>query len=360
MDAVPANGTAGEDIQEIKRAADRARALTAQLLAFGRKQVTEPRLLDLNELVANMDRMLRRLIGGDIDLLTLPDTNIGVVRIDPAQFEQVLVNLVVNARDAMPSGGSVVIATARATVEDGDVELGGVPPGDWVRVTVRDTGTGIPPHVIEHVFEPFFTTKEIGKGTGLGLSTCYGIIQHAGGHIQLATSVGNGTTFSVYLPRVDGARAARAKPPSATGSLPGGTETILLVEDEPQVRKLAARVLRSAGYTVLEASDGNAALALVEGERPKPDLLVTDLVMPGMSGGDLWEKLHARDETLRVLLISGYTADEAVHRDISLERLPFLAKPFTVGALAAKVRAVLDAPRDQPSGPSGNGGPEAR
>jgi CheY-like chemotaxis protein len=270
------------------------------------------------------------------------------------------VNLVVNARDAMPGGGTVMIATARATVEDGDVEVGGVPPGDWVRVTVRDTGTGIPPHVVDHVFEPFFTTKDIGKGTGLGLSTCYGIIRHAGGHIRLATSVGHGTTFSVYLPRLEGARMPRASAQSTPDSLPRGTETILLVEDEPQVRKLAARVLRSAGYTVLEASDGSAALERMERDRPDLDLLLTDLVMPGLSGGDLWERLRTEQDGLRVLLISGYTEDEAVHRDISLERLPFLAKPFTVGALAAKVRAVLDAPRDQSFGGSGSGGPEAR
>ncbi len=330
------------DVDEIRRAAERAAALTRQLLAFSRQQVLAPRVLDLNELVTNLDKMLRRLIGEDMELVTVPAPDLGAIRADPGQLEQVLVNLVVNARDAMPEGGRLTIETANVTLDEEYARLHApAVPGRYVLLAVSDTGMGMDPETRSHIFEPFYTTKEKGKGTGLGLATVYGIVKQSGGFVWVYSEPGQGATFKIYLPRVDEPAQPLEPLATATTSL-RGTETVLLVEDEVTVRAVAREMLERQGYTVLEATGAEAAMALAEAHRGPIHLLLTDVVMPGSSGRALADRLTALRPELRVLFMSGYT-DEAVVRHGILERgVAYLQKPFAPEGLARRVREVID------------------
>jgi signal transduction histidine kinase len=333
------------DLEEVGKAAGRAAALTRQLLAFSRRQTLQPRVLNLNSVIAGMERMLRRLVGDEIDLLIELDPDVGNVRADPVQIERVIMNLVVNASDAMPGGGKLTIETA-------NVELGraylrhqvDLQPGLYVMLAVRDTGIGMDEETLSHLFEPFFTTKGIGKGTGLGLATAYGIVRQSGGNIRAASELGRGSSFRVYLPRIM-ETAELQRPGLSPTRLPQGSETVLLVEDEDMVRELARRVLLRCGYTVLEANRPSDAVRICERQGAAIDLLITDVAMPGtMSGHDLARYLVTLHSEMRVLYISGYTDDAISHQGVLNPGVAFLQKPFTPLALARKVRQVLDAP----------------
>jgi PAS domain S-box-containing protein len=330
-----------EEVDEILRASERAAALTQQLLAFGRKQVFEPVVLCVNELIANFEKMLGRLIGEDVNLVTRLDPFLGNVRADRGQLEQVIMNLAVNARDAMPKGGNLTIETANADLDESYAQHHvTAQPGRYVMVAVSDTGTGMDGETQAHIFEPFFTTKEKGKGTGLGLSTAYGIVKQSGGSIWVYSEPGKGTTFKVYLPWVE--EAGPAAPPRLSDSLPTlGTETILIVEDEPAIRALSRQVLERSGYHVLEAGDGKSALELLR-THPEPiHLLLTDLVMPAMGGTELASRLQDKYPTIRVLFMSGYTDDGVVRNGMLGPGRAFLQKPFTPAMLVRKIRDVL-------------------
>jgi two-component system cell cycle sensor histidine kinase/response regulator CckA len=337
----------GEDplrrnVQEIQKAAERASALTKQLLAFSRRQVLQPRVLDIHQTIREVESMLQRLIGEDIALVTVLRDEVGRVKADPGQFQQVLMNLAVNARDAMPDGGTLTVETANVDLsEDYERKHIGVVAGPYVQLAVSDTGVGMTPDVQAHIFEPFFTTKGPEKGTGLGLATVYGIIKQSGGNIWVYSEPGRGTTFKVYLPRVDegGATGVLMDPPP---DLRRGHESVLLVEDDDKVREVVSLALRDAGYTVLEARGGAAALALA-GSRTEPiHLVITDIVMPGMSGRELVERWRTRHPETRALFMSGYT-DATAHQQGGLPAgAAFIQKPFAPSALARKVRAVLD------------------
>ncbi len=335
------------DLGEVQKAAERAAALTRQLLAFSRQQVLQPRVLDLNAVVADVEQMLRRVIGEDIGVVVVAGPALWPVRADPGQLGQVLLNLAVNSRDAMPEGGTLTIETANLELDGAYVRRhAAVRPGPYVMLAVSDTGVGMDAEIQARIFEPFFTTKEHGKGTGLGLATVYGIVKQSGGHIWVYSEPGRGTTFKIYLPRAedDGERPA---PAASTAGPAGGSETVLLVEDEEGVRTLASRVLAAAGYTVLEARDAGEALAINRRHDGPVALLLTDLVMPGASGTDLAARLAAERPDLKVLYMSGYTGDATVRHQILQPHTAFLEKPFTPAALARKVRDVLDAPRPQ-------------
>ena len=334
-------GAPHNQLLEIKKAGERAANLTRQLLAFSRKQIIEPVVLDLNSLIADMSKLLRRLIGEDIELVTALAPNLGRVKADHGQVEQVIMNLAVNARDAMPHGGRLTIETANV---DLDAEYARkhvtVQPGPYVLLAVSDTGVGMDEATLARIFEPFFTTKEAGKGTGLGLSTVYGIVKQSGGNIWVYSEPGRGTTFKIYLPRVTmPVTAQRAVEKAAT---PGGNETLLVVEDAEAMRKMSCEFLASRGYTVLEANNGADALALAE-KHPHIHMLIADLVMPGMNGRELAQQLCARNPRLRVLYVSGYTGDAVVRMGILEGAAAFLQKPFTLHGLACKVREILDA-----------------
>jgi len=331
------------NLECIQESADHAANLTRQLLAFGRGQVIEPRRINLNELIVNLNKMLRRLIGEDIKLVTQTAPDLGQIKADPGQIEQVLLNLVVNARDAMPDGGTLTIRTDNVTLDEDYARSHLISPGDYVMVSVSDTGVGMTDEVKQHIFEPFFTTKEQGKGTGLGLATCFGIIQQSNGHIHSDSQVDKGTQFKIYLPRVWGVEdpiSSREVPVS----LPQGTETILLAEDEPSLRQLMARVLRTQGYTVLEATDGHEALTLAQANGAKIQLLLTDAIMPGLSGKTLAEWLGQVNPAIRVLFISGYINNNAVRDAMSRPGTFFLQKPFNPLDLTKRVREAIEAP----------------
>ncbi len=330
------------DVQEIEKAGKRAAVLTRQLLAFSRQQILDPHVVDVNALVVNLERMLHRLIGEHIELKTSLAPGLGAVRADPGQLEQAIVNLVVNARDAMPQGGLLTIETANTDLDSSYAETH-VPaqPGAYVRLAITDTGTGMDAATRAHLFEPFFTTKPPGKGTGLGLATVYGIVKQSGGYIWAYSELGHGTTFKIYLPRVAAAAEPR-EPSSGVAQSSRGSETVLVVEDQAEVRTLARRALERRGYAVLEAWNGQEALGIAE-RHPSPiHLLVTDVVMPGMNGRELGAHVARQRPDMKVLYVSGYP-DESVVRDGLVEPgLAFLQKPFTQGTLARKVREVLD------------------
>ena len=330
------------EVDEIRKAADRAASLTRQLLAFSRQQVLAPKVLDLNSVVGNMDRLLHRLIGADIDLQTSLARDLGRVKADPGQIEQVIMNLAVNARDAMPKGGKMTIETANVLLDDHyALEHIGAQAGSYVMLAVTDNGMGMSESVRQRIFEPFFTTKEVGKGTGLGLSTVYGIVKQSGGYIWVYSEIGVGSTFKVYLPRVDApADAAAQKLSSYTTH--AGTETVLLVEDEDGVRALVRQVLSKHGYTVLEARHGGEALLHCERFKEKIDLLITDVVLEQMSGPELAQRLVVLRPDLKILYVSGYTDDAIIHQGVLQQGTAFLQKPFTTDALARKIRAILD------------------
>jgi PAS domain S-box-containing protein len=329
-------------ILEILRAADRATTLTRQLLAFGRKQVIEPKMLDLNAVVTDVSRMLHRLIGEDIELASRLSPDLGRIKADAGQVEQVIINLVVNARDAMPEGGKLTVETTNVDLDDDAVRgYVDVRPGPYVRLAVSDTGVGMDREVREHLFEPFFTTKGAGKGSGLGLATVYGIVKQGGGHIWIYSEPGWGTTFKIFFPRVaDGVGSFSTRPPEERAV--GGTETVLVVEDDEMLRSLIREILGSAGYQVLLAETPDAGMALLSERSGGVDLLLTDVVLPGMSGRELVERVGALHPEMKVLFMSGYT-DEAVARHGVLEPgLAFLQKPFSRDAIIRKVRQVLD------------------
>ncbi|HET9742880.1 MAG TPA: PAS domain S-box protein [Terriglobales bacterium] len=329
------------EVDEIKKAADRAAALTRQLLAFSRQQVLAPKVLDLNSVVVNMDKLLHRLLGEDIALCTVLGEGLGRVKVDPGQVEQVVMNLAVNARDAMPQGGKLTVETANVDLDESYArEHVSVKAGSYVMIAVTDTGTGMSEKVKARIFEPFFTTKEVGKGTGLGLSTVYGIVKQSGGYVWVYSELGIGSTFKVYLPRVDAALEASARQTRAPAR--HGTETILLVEDEDGVRALMRQVLHRHGYNVLEARNGGEALLLCEKTEGKIDLLLTDVVLEQMSGRELAERLAKIRPDMKVLYASGYADDAIVHHGVLTQGVAFLQKPFTTESLARKVRYVLD------------------
>ena len=330
------------EMTEIQQAGERAASLTRQLLAFSRKQVIEPKVVHLDHLVAEMHKMLTRVIGEDIALQATVGKSLGSVKVDPGQFQQILMNLAVNARDAMPGGGKIVIETANVDLDEGYCALHPyVKPGRYMMLAVSDTGMGMGEEVKAHIFEPFFTTKEKGKGTGLGLATTYGVVKQAGGSIEVYSEVGIGTTFKIYLPRVE---EEAVKPPKSDLSrdIPGGTETILLVEDEDSVRDLCVRILERLGYKVLRGSNGTEAIAVAHGYGDRIDLLLTDVVMPGMSGAELATQLVLYHPEMKILFTSGYTDDAITRHGILDEGVSFIGKPYTPLALARKVRAVLD------------------
>ena len=333
------------DLREIREAGMRAAALTRQLLAFSRKQVVEPKVLDLNTVVKEMTTMARRLLGADVGVRLELDPKPTYVRADPGQIEQVIINLVVNSRDAMPDGGQITIRTARVNgVAAGPPPPSPLPPGDYVALTVSDTGVGMTPEVQAHLFEPFFTTKEPGKGTGLGLATIHGIVTQAGGQVAAVSAPGQGATFTVYLPQVlpaAGQREEAKVEPAAAG----GTETILVVEDDDSVRTLAERVLAGHGYAVLVARDAQAAIALEREHIGLIALLLTDVVMPGRSGRHLAEELRSSRPKTAVLYMSGHTEDPVLHHGVRDAGVPYLEKPFAPQTLLRKVRETLDGAR---------------
>jgi len=338
----------GEDplhgcVEEVLKAASRATSLTNQLLAFSRRQVIQPKVLDLNALVANMDRMLRRVIGEHIELETVLSPGLGSVRADAGQLEQVIINLAVNARDAMPEGGKLSIRTGNVEVARSSRLHADVRPGSYVRLTVADTGKGMDAEIMVHLFEPFYTSKETGKGTGLGLSTVYGIVKQSGGEVVVESKPGRGATFTIYLPRIT-EPALTAPLPEVETAVRSGTETILLVEDELGVRQLVCEMLQRLGYQILQASGGAEALRLFEQHQGSIDLLITDVIMPQMSGRELAQRLKVLQPTLKVLYISGYTDDMLAHHGVLESNVFLLQKPFAPDELAKKLREVLDAP----------------
>jgi two-component system, cell cycle sensor histidine kinase and response regulator CckA len=343
LQTLPADDTARESVEEIAKAASRAANLTRQLLAFSRKQVMTPRVLDLNAVLTDLESILRRTLGEDIELVISKAPALGSVKADPGQIEQVLVNLAVNARHAMPEGGRLTIETANVEMDDAYVSSHAATlPGLYVMLAVSDTGVGMDAETRSHIFEPFFTTKGPGKGTGLGLATSYGIVKQSHGTIWAYSEPGKGATFKIYLPRVD--EAARAPVVRAGGDLlPRGTETILVVEDEDGVRRLVRGALEAQGYTVLEAASGPAALEAAGRHADPIHLILTDLVMPGIHGRALADQLLVTRPGARVLFMSGYTGDAVWHNGLVEPGTSFLQKPFTSGALARKVREVLDA-----------------
>ncbi len=337
------------NIIQIDEAAKRAGSLTRQLLAFSRKQVMQPVVIELNEIVSNLEEMLHRLIGEDIILTTRLDTMTGAIKVDPVQIEQVIVNIAVNARDAMPKGGQLTIETHRVLLEDGHLGIeDDVPPGKYAMIAITDTGVGMDKKIQSQIFEPFFTTKQKGHGTGLGLSTVYGIVKQSGGEIALYSEPGNGTCFKIYLPQADAGSESLSE--SALSETPVcGTETILVVEDEDALRLLVANVLESCGYNVLTAPDGPTALTKYgDGTIGAIDLILTDVVMPQMNGKALVSRLKPAYPEAKILFISGYTDDAIVNHGVLSPGTPFLHKPFTPDQLIRKIQTLLNQEQTDP------------
>ena len=327
-------------IETIQSTAERAAGLTRQLVTFSRKQIVAPKILSVNTVISDMDEMLKRLIGEDVWISYQLDPAVGTVKIDPAQVEQVVMNLVVNARDAMPAGGQMTIRTSDVDV-DARVASGiGIVPGPYVEVLVSDSGIGMDEATMERIFEPFFTTKVQGKGTGLGLSTVQAIVSQIGGYVDVRSSLGHGSSFAVRLPRSTGQPSKPA--PRLQEEMPTGTERLLVVEDEDTVRALVVEMLQLAGYSVIEARHGGEALLICEQSKDRIDLLVTDVVMPQMSGRQLAERLAPLQPSMKVLFMSGHTDDAVIRHGVENAMMSFIQKPFTPAALARKVRDVMD------------------
>ena len=338
---LPAGSRERKRSEEIKKAADRAAALTRQLLAFGRRQVLQPKVLDLNEVVGEVEKMIRRLINESIQIVTVAPDKLGKVRADAGQIEQVLMNLAINARDAMPSGGRLVIETANVDLDEAYVRANPESiAGSYVMLSVSDTGHGMDASTMGHIFEPFFTTKEEGKGTGLGLATVYGIVRQSGGTLTVESALGRGSIFKVYLPRVDADVAVEAHGPVAPA--PGGMETILLVEDAEALRLLIRELLENAGYKVLDAEAPDKALAIVEATPGPIHLVLTDMVMPRMSGQDLAKRILTVKPEARVVFMSGYSNQAVAEQGTLVPGSLFLQKPFTMEALMGTIRQALD------------------
>lgn len=328
-------------IEQIRKSGERAASLTRQLLAFSRKQILEPRVLDLYALLADMDKMLRRLVGEDIKLVTRPHPLLPPIKADPGQIEQIVMNLVVNARDAMPRGGTITIETSCVELSPDAVRaVEGARPGSYVKLVVADTGIGMTPEVQSQIFEPFYTTKEAGSGTGLGLSTVYGIVTQSGGHIAVMSEPGRGTRFEIYLPQGDEGTALTSVR-TATLESPAGTETILVVEDEPMVREMLCDSLREFGYAVLSAGEAVEAERRCREHSGPIHLLISDVILPGVGGRELAQKLTALRPEMKLLFISGYTDDAVVRHGILTAGVMFLQKPFTLVGMARKIREVL-------------------
>jgi PAS domain S-box-containing protein len=329
-----------EKATAIQQASDRATTLTRQLLAFSRKQLLELKVVDVNAIVADMERLLRPLIGENVELVAKLAPQAGYVRADAGQLEQVLMNLVVNAKDAMPAGGRLTIQTQNLALDEGHRPgQTFIHPGQYVMLSVSDTGTGMDKETQSRIFEPFFTTKEKGKGTGLGLSTVYGIVKQSGGYVIVQSELGHGTSFHIYLPQVEGTSEKHAAPVAGTPA--GGTETVLLVEDEESVRQLVRDTLEVKGYKVVEAENGEAGLAAATGHKGKIDLVITDVVMPGVGGREMVERISATRPEAKVLYLSGYTEDAILSEGSIQSGTAFLQKPFTLQNLSKKVREVL-------------------
>jgi PAS domain S-box-containing protein len=327
-------------IEEIKKSGQRAATLTQQLLAFSRRQILQPKVLNLNTLLKSTRDMLYRLIGEHIDIELSLASEIGMIRADPGKIEQVIINLSVNARDAMLLGGKLSVETRNVRLDDAYCKLHkGTRPGNYVLLQVRDTGKGIEPETMKHLFEPFYTTKDIGKGTGLGLATVYGIVRQSGGYIDVQSKMGSGTSVEIYLAQVDEKKAAQ-KIEYVSHATTGGSETILFVEDDDMVRNMVTAILAEFGYQVIEAENGTEAMKASQGEK-KINLMITDVVMPGISGPDLVKKITVQHPDMKVLFISGYTDDAIVNHGFLDENTPFLQKPFTPNTLALKVRELL-------------------
>jgi PAS domain S-box-containing protein len=341
LEALPEEDPIRQDVLQLLGGANRAAGLTRQLLAFSRHQVVKPKILDLNDVIANVEKMLGRLIGEDISMRAELMPELWPVKADPGQIEQVLLNLTVNARDAMPSGGRLTIKTSN--VPSGSrTSREPLLQGDLVLMEVTDTGTGMDPETQKRIFEPFFTTKDPGKGTGLGLSTVYGIVQQCGGQLQLQSTIGRGTTFEIYLPRTQERVGSSRPAPAVIEKRPAPTATILLVEDEESVRQVTTRVLRNNGYLVLEAGLPSEAMNLLTQGGVAIDLMLLDVVMPEMTGADLAKQVSALQPSMKVLYMSGYTGGAISGRDVVGESVSYLEKPFTAATLCAKVRAVLE------------------
>jgi PAS domain S-box-containing protein len=350
---IPESSTSRGDVQEIKRAAERAALLTKQLLAFSRQQVLRPQTLDLNLVIGELEQMLRRLVREDIGIALSLDPALGSVAADPGQVEQIVMNLVVNARDAMPNGGRIAIETANVEFESAYQLRESETPleaGAYVMLAVSDNGTGMTPEVQARAFEPFFTTKRLHEGTGLGLSTVYGIVKQSGGHLAMYSEPGEGTIFKIYLPRIDSTINPNDSEDGASAATSSGGEVVLIVEDDDALRIVASRVLRQCGYVMLEASNGQEALEQCKAHEGALHLVITDMVMPEMSGMELAGYIADRYPEVRVLLMSGYTRDEAARRGIASERYAFLEKPFTPTRLAGTVRELLDGLRSRGRG----------
>jgi len=344
LEGLPTLSPLRPEIEEIKKAAESAAGLTRQLLAFSRKQPQDIRVLDLNDLVTDIQKLLRRLLGEDIEVVTKLAKALGPVRADASQLEQVIVNLAVNARDAMPEGGRLTIETINADLDDSYVrEHVPVQPGPYVMLAMSDTGTGMSAETLSHVFEPFFTTKDPGKGTGLGLATVYGIVKQSGGYVWCYSEPGQGTSFKMYLPRVEAQVDRRA--PRGAARATRGTETVLVVEDETALRTLVRRLLERHGYKVLEAPTAAAASELARDHAGPIHLLLADVVLPGTGGRPLADELLLLRTELRVLFMSGYTEEVIAHRGMIAANTAFINKPFTAEGLVVKVREVLDARR---------------
>ncbi|NNN05174.1 MAG: response regulator [Elusimicrobia bacterium] len=341
LQSMPKDDPNAEDVAEILETGRRAANLTQQLLTYSRRQIIEPKVVRFNDIVLNVAKLLRRVIGEDIELSCRVGPAVGQVRVDPGQMEQLIVNLAVNARDAMPDGGTLIVATANFAV-DGAFALAhpGVSVGDYVKLSVSDAGSGMDAHVLAHVFEPFFTTKAQGKGNGLGLATCYGIVRQNGGRIDVSSEPGRGTTFDILLPRVDDDVSISIEAPSA-GPRARGTEKILLVEDDEAVRRMTARVLRAHGYRIVEARDGEEGLSVFGAEAcGEPNLVITDMIMPKLGGKRMADEILRDRPDARILFVTGYT-DDAALRQGELGR-SVLRKPYAIEALLHKVREMLD------------------
>ena len=336
------NNPAVEELNEIRSSAVRAANLTRQLLIFSRREIINLKIVNLNKILFNLDKMLRRLINENIELVAIPGENLWPVMIDPGQMEQVLTNLVVNARDAMPEGGKLTIETDNVYLDEEYTRTHNeVEPGDYVKMTVSDTGTGMDREIQTHIFEPFFTTKEVGKGTGLGLSTCYGIVKQNNGSIWVYSEPGHGTSMKIYLPKTEknSSDEMSAKP---SEELAKGTETILVVEDEPLVRNMIIRSLQKQGYKTLEASHGEEAIATINNCDSGIDLIISDLIMPRMGGKELSEYLANNNPNIKTLFMSGYTDNTIVHHGKLDDGISFIQKPFSPSGILKKVRQMLD------------------
>jgi CheY-like chemotaxis protein len=327
----------------------RAAELTGQMLAFSRRQVLQPKIVDVNRALTDIRQMIRRIIGEDIELETRFDPDLGLVRVDPGQFDQVILNIVVNARDAMPGGGKITFRTCNTRLDEPEIPSHAeIEPGTYVLLEIHDTGSGIPQEDLGHIFEPFFTTKEPGKGTGLGLSTVYGIVRQSGGHIHVDSKPGAGTVFRILLPRLDVSKRSE-ETDRIVQRAHGGTETILVAEDEPEVVDLIEAALHGYGYSVLAASDPELAARIARQHEGRIDLLLSDVVMPGMNGAELAMEVRTSHPEVQVLYISGYTDHPTVLEEIERKGSAFLQKPFSGMVIAAKVREVLDTNAHSPS-----------